>query len=134
MRLSAVAITNFYSVNMFTTDDQWAIRSGEPNTLYFQLVDLDNTDCDGKNPRRFVPLSTVTTMSVTFPSINSGSAITVSASQDSTDKSIWSISLTNVQVPASGNVLFSITQDSVTRTFGVGNFITVEIPGNEGSC
>lgn len=138
MRLSASSISNFANVNAFTFSNQWSIRAGEPNTLYFQLVDLDNAGFDGNNPQRFIPGITdgslPVSMVVTFPSINTANIIHATATQNAFDASIWSISLTNLQTPSSGNVMFSITEGSVTRTFAVINLITVEIPQNMGSC
>ena len=42
MRLTSVAIINFCSINDFQESSQWTIRASDPNTLYFQLFDLDN--------------------------------------------------------------------------------------------
>ena len=40
-RLSARPIVNFQNVNSFKYANQWTVSAGNSNTLYFQLVDLD---------------------------------------------------------------------------------------------
>lgn len=133
MRLSAKPVINVSGVNGFDFATEWTIRAGEPNTLYFQLVDLD------RNGLRYLagiggsnqPYS----VSVKFPSIDSSAVITVSASQvDAADNSLWKVDLTALQVPASGNVVISVTEGSATRQFSLLNALRVEYPGNDGSC
>jgi hypothetical protein len=128
MRLSAKAITTFNGINSFVLGTQWQIRAGEPNTLYFQLVDLDQANL------RYIP-NAGATMVVTFPSIDDSAVINVNASQvDAADGSLWSVNLTALQAPFSGNVVFALTEGSVTRRFSVLNAISVEYPTNNGSC
>ena len=132
MRISAKAISTFNHVNSFVLDSQWQIRAGEANTLYFQLVDLDQSH---KCPFRYIAALRGTTLTVTFPSIDNSAIITVNATMaDPADTSLWYIELTDAQVPSSGNVNFALTEGSVTRRFSVLNFMSVEFPGNNGSC
>ncbi len=132
MRLSARPITTYNTVNSYSFGNQWQIRSGEPNTLYFQLVDLDQLD--GKTPLRRIP-AVGATMQIKFPSIDDDQTILVTAAQVSaSDTSLWSIPLTAVQTPASGNVIFYLTESAVIRSFSVVNMLVVEYPGSEGSC
>jgi hypothetical protein len=133
MRLSAKVIKNYANINQFDYANQWTIRAGEPNTLYFQLVDLDQdslryfTGQGGSNQ----PAS----VSVTFPSIDDDSVITLSASlADAADPSIWKVSLTSTEIPNSGNVLFAITEGATVRKFSGLQLLTVEFPGQDGSC
>lgn len=132
MRLSAKIIQDFASINGFTFGDEWQIRAGEPNTLYFQVVDLDKdslrylTGLNGNTP---------VAINVTFPSIDDSAVITVAAVQvDSADSSVWKVSLTSAQTPFSGNVVFSVTEGANTRKFSILNGISVEYPGQDGSC
>lgn len=128
MRLSAKALVNFSDVNHFSQGNEWNIRSGEPNTLYFQLVDLDQANL------RYISLADGVTMAVTFPSLDDASVITVAATQETADPSIWTVALTADQVPESGNVQFAITEGAVVRRFSVINLMAVEDPINDGSC
>jgi len=40
-RLSARAIVNYANINNFSYANQWIVNAGDPLTLYFQIVDLD---------------------------------------------------------------------------------------------
>lgn len=153
MRLSAKSITNYANINNFSYTNQWIIRSGEPNTLYFQLVDLDqgpfysiNGPIFGNSPPisgdaglRYIPGVGVSNqpaaVMVTFPSIDDSKVITVQATlADALDGSIWKVSLGASQVPAGGNVLFAVSEGSATRRFSATNLLNVEDPTNNGSC
>lgn len=74
-------------------------------------------------------------VSVTFQSLDSTKVLTANAQlANSADGSIWYISLAASQQPSGGNVLFSVTECGVTRTFSVLNLLNVVFPGNEGCC
>lgn len=134
MRLSARAITTYNGINSFGFGNQWQIRAGEPNTLYYQLVDLDQIDLSTKAPLRYIPASGAT-MQVKFPSIDDSMTLLITAAAVSaSDGSLWSVPLTALQTPASGNVIFSITEGSVTRSFSGLNILNVELVGQDGSC
>ena len=129
MRLSAKTIKSFANINDFDYSNEWIIRANEPNTLYFQLVDLDH---DGQ---RYMPTGSPYGVAVTFPSIDSTQVITVNAVQaDALDRSLWKIDLSSLQTPNSGNVQFSVFEGSAVRRFSLLNGISVEYPQNEGSC
>lgn len=137
MRLSAKPIVDYTNINNFDFGNQWTIRAGDPNTLYFQLVDLDkvdNTPC--KAPLRYMPqpVAPPAVVTVTFPSIDDATQITATATQVSGDPSIWSVTLAPNQIPGSGNVQFALTVDGTIRRFGVQGMISVEYPDNDGSC
>ncbi len=155
MRLTSQAIINFSTINDFQMSSQWTIRATDPNTLYFQLFDLDNIDTipysapwnggffgiNQTTPQRYIagvgasnqPFS----MTVTFPSLNAGGTIIATATPNPYDGSVWSVTLpgyTNIgAAPASGNVIFSLTQGINTWTWVVINMIAVEMT-NQGSC
>jgi|GEM_PF-2926215 len=127
-RLSVKIIKNYYNNNMFAYANEWIIRANEPNLLYFQLVDLDNDSL------RYMP-SVPTLVYMKLLSIDSADVIMAPASlADPLDTSIWKISLGASQIPKSGNVAFQISENGVIRTFSILNGISVEYPGNDGSC
>jgi len=130
MRLSAKAILNFSNANSFSFGNQWIVRAGDPNVLYFQLIDLDQAGM------RYIPglVSTPISVSVTFPSLDDAQVINSPAYQDPNDKSIWYVNLGQNQKPNSGNVTFTVAEGSSVRKFGVLNLISVEQPNFDGSC
>jgi hypothetical protein len=130
MRLSALPIINFNGINSFCTGNQWIIRSGDPNTLYFQLIDLDQ-NCGCGCPQRYVAAAG-STMIVTFPSIDCSSIIQITATQNAQDGSVWSIPIVPAQRPSGGAVKFSLTSGSDTWNFSVINMLCVQ-PLNGGS-
>lgn len=134
MRLSAKAIVNYCDINDYETGNQWIIRSGELNTLYFQLVDLDQAGL-----RHLVGVACDHTVpygvQVIFPSLDDSKMITATAQQVSIhDRSIWKVSISAIQTPNSGNVQFAVTECGNTRRFNVLNLLSVEFPQNDGSC
>lgn len=143
MRLSAKLITNFCNINMFNFTDQWKIRAGDPNTLYFQIVDLDQ-GCCGQTAssecalRYLVGLGSSNQpygITVTFPSIDDSKIIKATAIQsNAADSSIWQVNILSSQLPFSGNVFFSVMEGINTRTFNVTNALAVEYPLASGCC
>jgi len=158
MRLTSVPIINFSDINDFQTGSQWTIRATDPNTLYYQLFDLDNQNTASPAsyyplnggffnaaiqtlPQRYIPgvgtSNQPFSMTVTFPSLSVGKTLTFNATPDPYDGSVWSITLpgyTNTaQAPASGNVIFSLTQGTSTVTWVVSNMVAVENT-NQGCC
>jgi hypothetical protein len=157
MRLTSVPIINFSNINDFQETSQWTIRASDPNTLYYQLFDLDNVvstqspfsalnggffNAAIQNfPQRFIagvgssnqPFS----MTVTFPSLSPQNVLIYTATPDPNDASVWSFSVpgyANVgTAPSSGNVVFSLTQGINTWTWTVTNMLAVEMT-NSGSC
>lgn len=134
MKLSAKAIKTYNTVNSFSFGNQWSIRAGETNTLYFQIIDKDQDDL-----RYLLGIgldNTPASISVTFPSVDDDAVITVDATQvDANDASLWKIELTEDQVPSSGNVNFAITEGAKTKRFTALQFMTVEsVGGMNGDC
>ena len=155
MRLTSSAIINFSNINDFQTASQWTIRATDPNQLYYQLFDLDNIDSipysapwnggffgvNQTTPQRYIagvggsnqPFS----MTVTFPSLDPSKTLTYTATPDPSDASVWSITLPGyanaAMAPASGNVVFSLTQGAKTWTWTTTNLVAVEMT-NQGSC
>lgn len=155
MRLTSHAIINFSNINDFQSSSQWTIRASDPNTLYFQLFDLDNVSqppyvamnsgffnaAIQTSPQRYIAGVGVSnepvSMTVTFPSLNRGGTLVFTCTQDPNDGSVFSFDLpgyTNAgMAPASGNVLFSLTQGAKTVTWVVQDMISVQMT-NSGSC
>lgn len=131
MRLSAKAIINYSNINSYKFGNQWTVRSGDANTLYFQLVDLDQ---DGIRYLPGLSDEDAPTLVVTFPSIDDDAVIALDAAMEANDRSIWSIAIPADSSPSSGNVRFALTADGVTRRFSVLNLMSVENPLNDGSC
>jgi hypothetical protein len=158
MRLSANPIITFSNVNSFAIGNQWTVRAGDPLTLYFQIVDLDQSilvNIPGQN--LFFNVLSVGPASgnlpglrymlgvgsqnqpygitVTFPSIDNASKLQYIAVQaDANDSSIWKVSIPSSQVPSGGAVQFAIAEGNSIRRFSVLNMIAVESPTNDGSC
>lgn len=129
MRLSTKIVINYASINSFDYGNQWTIRANEPNTLYFQLVDLDRASL------RYIPIGSTPGVVVKFPSIDDSAELAITATAVSAaDGSLWKLDLTSLQVPSSGNVVFEFTEGGVTRRFSLLSGIAVEYPGNDGSC
>lgn len=131
MRLSAKTIVSYANTNNFDYGNQWIYRAGDPAALFFQVIDLDK---DGH--RYMVGVGNDDfSVQVIFPSLDDAKELTISAAQvDPSDSSIWSIYLAPGQTPGSGNVIFKVTEDGLTRSFSSLNMMSVEYPGNDGSC
>ena len=77
---------------------------------------------------------TIDEVSVIFLNIDEASEIIKTATQAfPDDKSIWTITLNNDEVPNSGAVKFSITEDGQERRFRVEQAIVVDLL-DAGSC
>lgn len=127
MKLSAKFLKNVSNINTFQYVNQWDISEGSANRLYFQIIDKLKDDL------RFITQATTYSVSVTFLSIDTSAEIVKSATQAfADDKSIWYIDLTASEVPNSGAVKFSITQDSVESKFKVEQAIVVDLLENGG--
>lgn len=139
MRLSARVIKNYANINNFDFANQWMIRAGDPNVLYFQLVDLDQSDSKGLNPLRYVAgagmLNQPASIVVTFPSIDDANELVINAvAVDALDGSLWKVTLAPDQIPGSGSVQFALTENTTIRRFNVLGMMSVEYPDSDGSC
>ena len=128
MRLSAKTLKNFQNINSFDYSSEWQIRLDEANTLYFQLVDLDQEGL------RYIPTGLALSVQVIFPAVDSANVITKTATSVSPlDLSLWSVSLLETEKPSSGNVQFVITEGGVTKRFVLQQGLVVEM-FNQGAC
>jgi len=129
MKLSAKFLINVADVNNFQYADQWDIAEGSAYRLHFQIIDKLKDDL------RYMSQATlIDSVTVKFLNIEETEEITKTATQAfADDKSIWYIDLLATEVPNSGSVEFSITEDGVERKFKVSQAVVVELL-NEGSC
>lgn len=157
MRLSARPILSWCNANLFSFGTQWIVRAGDPNTLYFQIVDLDQTVIGNISGAALIggffsiPAGQANlaglrymvgsgapnqpaSIQVTFPSIDDAQVINLTAVQaDPDDKSIWKVTIPSSKTPNSGNVQFAVFEGTNIRRFSVLNLISVESM-NDGSC
>jgi hypothetical protein len=133
MRLSAKFVVNYANINQFAYEDQWKMRAGDPVTLYFQLIDLDQKDLRylagiGSTNQPYAVI-------VTCPSIDNSKILQFPALQvDPNDSSIFKIVIAPTQIPQSGNVIFTVAEGNNRRTFKKMNGLAVELAGSDGSC
>ena len=129
MRLSVRPIRNYANINNFDYSSEWTIRQDEPNTLHFQVVDLD------QDQLRYLSSDASVAVNVIFPAAaTDGSDLTKAAVQvDVLDRSVWSVTLSSTEVPRTGNVRFEIIENGVTRRFTLLQGMVVEAI-NEGGC
>jgi hypothetical protein len=123
MKLSVKFLKNVADINNFQYASEWYIAEGSIHRLYFQIVD------ELKDGLRYISQATVIdAVTVTFLSIDDDTEIVKTATQAwSDDKSIWYIDLAVNEVPNSGAVKFSITEDGVQSQFKVPQGIMVEL-------
>jgi len=154
MRLSAKPIITWGDVNNYDFGNQWIVNSGDPLTLYFQLVDVDQAiQGNGQGFGIFsgiTPLGTTAglrymvgvgssnnpyTVKVTFPSLDNSQQITLTATQsDPNDSSIWQVSVPANQAIGGGNVQFAVYEGNNVRRFSVLNMLDVMFPNSNGMC
>lgn len=129
MKLSVKFLKNVANVNTFQYASQWNISEGSSQVLYFQFVDKLKDDL-----RYMSQADTIDEVSVIFLNIDEASEIVKTATQAfPDDKSIWTITLNSNEVPNSGAVKFSITEDGQERKFRVEQAIVVDLL-DAGSC
>jgi len=156
MRLSANLIRSYENINSFTYTSNWAINSNETQNLYFSLVDLDQnpwttpseTTWPGvitaqsviPNTLRYLTGqgsgTTPVLVTVQFPSLNcQSSPLTITATAVSaSDTSLFMISLTPLQTPGSGNIIFTVQEGLNIRRFFIQNGIVVQNVNSLGQC
>jgi hypothetical protein len=129
MKLSVKFLKNVANINTFQYASQWNISEGSSQVLYFQFVDKLKDDL-----RYMSQADTIDEVSVIFLNIDEASEIIKTATQAfPDDKSIWTITLDSDEVPNSGAIKFSITEDGQERRFRVEQAIVVDLL-DAGSC
>ena len=125
MFLSAIMLKNVQGVNSYQGTTQLTLRQGNPAPIYFQLVDLEQTDKYG-NPLRYMPAAGAT-CTATISSINLANVISRPVIQPYTqDTSIWQMQLFSTDMITTGNFQFTLTEGSTVRTGYVQNGIIVQ--------
>ncbi len=125
MRLSLIPLVSYQNNNSFRVASEWEIRSGEANTLYFQLVDLD------QDKIRYMAASGAT-MTVNFPGVD-GNLTKTALVANALDPSIWSVSLLSTDIFGSGNIQIILTEGASVKKAWAYDVLSVE-PGNPGGC
>ena len=131
MQLSSKLIKNVDSINSWQYTETWTVRRdgsvGEPATLHLQLIDLDR---DGI---RYIP-ALGAEMQVTIPSLDDAGVITKTATVAfADDRSIWKFDLLSTDLVEASNIRVTLTENGVTRRFGLTNVIRVD-KINAGAC
>ena len=129
-RLSARPLVNFQNINSFKYANQWNVSASNSDTLYFQLVDLDQ--CQLRYIAGIGSANMPVAVRVTFPSIDSSLVLTLLATQDPNDGSIWSITLPVTNTPCGGNVIFQLYEGNNIKSFTVLQMIVVGTPDFNG--
>lgn len=92
MRLGFEIISNVQNVNSFEEPISYTLYLGNPDTLYFRLVNLDQKDGNCGTYERWIP-GISDTATVQFASIDSNNNLSKVATQPfaADDRSIWSV-------------------------------------------
>lgn len=115
MFLGVQMLKNVQSVNSFEQSAQVRLRQGNPSTIYFQLVDLEQVNKYGE-PLRYVPANGAT-CTATISSINQAYVITRACSQPySQDGSIWAMTILASDTVVTGNFQITLSEGSTVRT------------------
>jgi hypothetical protein len=142
MRLSAKILKNVNSVNSWQYVSQSFMQEGQANIMYLQLVDLDQSTsispekspANPEYPIRYISSAASITLTALFDSIDSEKKITITATQPfSQDLSIFKLNLSSSQVPNSGNLLVTLVEDGVSRSFVIRSAVNITTL-NVGSC
>lgn len=140
MKLNAKILKNVDNVNSWKYAAQSSIQEGQANSVYLQLVDLDKIPGNDKstvlpeNPMRYISQATTLTVEATFSSIDdSGDIVVIGTQPFADDKSIWKISLSDTQLPKSGNFKLKVTEDGIDKQMLIKNSIVVDLL-NIGGC
>jgi len=116
MRLGATILENFCDYNDFEPGMYHEYNIGSASRVYMQLVDLNKklcSDVDGTCYLRYIPAPPAS-MQVTLSNIDSAKSITRTATQDTTDPSIWYFDILASDTIGSGNLHLSLTENGVT--------------------
>lgn len=128
MKIYIRALKNVDSVNAWAYQASASSYQGQSNDVYFQIVNKDRGEYF-----RYMPASGAT-CSIFFPNLDNDKKITIQAVQPfPQDSSIWMVTIASNQNVSTGNVVFNLTENSITKSFVIESFIT-SISSNIGSC
>jgi hypothetical protein len=142
MRINAKIIKNVNNVNSWVFANQAFMTQDQANTMYIQIVDLDQSSDPSVEksqsfpqfPVRYIPQGTSVGIEATFPALEDDEKFTITGTQPfAQDRSIWRFDLSAVQVPSSGNVDFKLTEDGSSKSFKVKNAVQLD-PTSIGGC
>lgn len=131
MKLALIALKNYNNVNSFQEVTEISLQQGNPSTLYFRVVDLDQSSADGKY-FRFVPSSNAT-MTVTLNNLDTNSIVTKVATMVSSadDRSIWSIPILAADRFAKNSLVATLTTSGVTYTIYFDSEVSQDPSGSD---
>ena len=121
MRLGGLILKNFCDVNHFEYSGTHYMNEGNATTVYLQLVDLDKkicSDTQGVQYLRYMS-DTGSSLQVTVNNIDSGDSIQKIATQNATDKSIWSFDLLSTDKIGSANIGLQLTEAGPKTSTGI---------------
>jgi len=130
MRINCDVLKNVDSYNDFQIGDKFYVSEGIAQKLYFRLKDLD------RDSLRYIPKANATINVLFVDAANVANKITIAANMkySTEDRSVWEISLTDAQIPVSGNVFFELSEDAaIVAKWTLKGGVTVTFQ-NSGSC
>lgn len=131
MRLNARPLKNVIDVNHFQYANELYVGGyageSEAANIYVQLIDLDQDNL------RYIPTAG-TTLTVTFSALEDEDSLDLALSQPfAGDASIWVAAVPAGSNIRSGNLIFTMVEGGVTRTFVMKNGLVVEF-ADAGGC
>lgn len=113
MKLALLALKNYNNINSFQEVSEISLQQGNSATLYFRLVDLDQSQ-DGKY-FRYVPTSGAT-MTVSLNNLDTNKIVTrvASMSAPSDDRSVWSIPVLSSDTFSKNSLEATLVDNGVT--------------------
>ena len=114
MRLAFKILKHTTSVNSFVEADEYSVVQGNAQTLYFRIVDQDET-CESEMPLRHIPSAAATAV-VNFIHIDSNLAVNRVAAMayPDGDRSIWRVEILATDHLQFNGLTVSLTDNSVT--------------------
>jgi hypothetical protein len=120
MKIYIKALKNVDNINSWNYTPTAVSYQGQTNSIYFQIVDKDRVDST-----RYIPVSGAS-CSIFFPNLDNAKKLTIQATQPfPQDSSIWMVTIASNQNISSGNVVFNLTENAITRSFVIDSFISV---------
>lgn len=125
MFLGGRMLKNVQNVNSWLIANEVLLRQGSPATVYFQLTDEEQIDVFGQ-ALRYMP-AVGSTLTITISSINTANVIMRIATQPfPLDPSIWSFAILATDNISQGNLIFTLTENGVTKTGVISRAITTQ--------
>jgi hypothetical protein len=117
MRLVYKFLDHIRDVNDFAVLDTLTLVRGNPETVYFQLINKRSTDNSSYSDIRYMPDSTAQ-ITITFDHIDSNAVITRVATMayPSDDRSIWKVDILSTDKIAANGMKVSLSEVSGTKT------------------